>query len=138
MEQRSLTYGTILRWTDKQCRAYLEKVRWPDGPVCPMCGASEPYRITRKTKTSNRVDSLYKCRTCRRQFTATVGTIFQGSKIPLRKWFAAIYPMCAFKRGVSAQHIHIQTGVTYKSAWFMCHRIREAMRQYDHALETKD
>ena len=127
MEPRKLTFSTVLRWSDKQCLAYLEKVRWPEGPICPRCGAAEPYRITRRTRTKNKVSAMYKCRACRRQFTATVGTIFEGSKIPLRKWFAAIYPMCAFKRGVGAQHVHIQTKVTYKSAWFMCRRIREAI-----------
>jgi hypothetical protein len=60
-----------------------------------------------------------------------VGTIFEGSKIPLRKWFAAIYPMCAFKRGIGAQQVHIQTGVTYKSAWHMCQRIREEVYRDD-------
>ena len=133
MEARHLTFSTVLRWTDKQCRAYLEEIRWPDGPVCPHCKIPEPYRITRKTRTKNRIDSLYKCRACRRQFTVTVGTIFEGSKIPIRKWFAAIYTMCAFKRGVSAPQIKIQAKVTYKSAWSMCYRIREAMRSNGHS-----
>ena len=133
LEARSLSLSTVLRWTDKQCHAYLEKVRWPDGPICPECGTSEHYRITRKTKTKNKVDSLYKCRACRRQFTVTVGTIFEGSKIPLSKWFAAIYTMCAFKRGVGAQQVHIQARVTYKSAWFMCRRVREAMLENGHS-----
>ena len=133
MEPRRLSFSTVLRWTDRQCRTYLEKVRWPDGPVCPKCGALDPYFITRKTKSKNRVPSLYKCRSCRRQFTVTVGTVFGGSKIPLGKWFAAIYPMCTFKRGIGAQQVHIQTKVTYKSAWFMCHRIREAMREKDYS-----
>jgi transposase-like protein len=126
IEKRNPSFSTVLRWTDKQCRAYLERARWPDGPICPRCETSNPYRITRKTRTKNKVASLYKCRKCRRQFSVTVGTIFEGSKIPLSKWFAAIYPMCTFKRGVSAQQVHIQSRVTYKSAWFMCQRIKEA------------
>ena len=97
--------------------------------ICPRCGKSDPYHIKRKTRTKNRVRSLYKCRGCRRQFTVTIGTIFEGSKVPLRKWFAAIFLMCAFRRGTGAQQVHIQTGVTYKSASFMCKRIREAMME---------
>jgi transposase-like protein len=117
----------VLHWTDRQCRAYLEQIRWPEGPVCPWCGGAEPYRIVRRSRTKNRVASLYKCRVCRRQFSVTVGTIFEGSKIPLRKWFAAIYPMCAFKRGIGAQQIQVQAKVTYKTAWSMCQRVRESI-----------
>ena len=123
-----VSYLEVLKWSDEQCRDFLESMRWPDGPVCPKCGAGEPYTITRKTANKNAVRSLYKCRECKKQFTATVGTIFEDSKIPLSKWFAAIYQMCASKKGVSAHQIHREMGVTYKSAWFMCHRIREAMR----------
>ena len=121
-------YLSILRWSDEECRDYLEAQRWPDGPVCPKCGATEPYTITRKSATKNQVSKLYKCRSCKRQFTATVGTIFEDSKVPLHKWFAAIAQMCASKKGVSAHQIHRELGVTYKAAWFMCHRIREAMK----------
>ena len=103
-------------------------MRWPDGPWCPKCGEKDPYPVVRKTRTKNTVKALYKCRACLRQFTATVGTIFEDSKIPLSKWFAAIYLMCASKKGISAHQIHRQLGITYKSAWFMCHRIREAMK----------
>ena len=114
-----------------ECRAYLEAKRWPDGPVCPKCGAGDPYRIERKSRSKNVVTHLYKCREkeCRKQFTATVGTIFEDSKIPLSKWFAAIYLMCSSKKGMSAHQLHRQLGITYKSAWFMCHRVREAMRE---------
>ena len=127
------SFSTVLRWNDRQCRAYLEGIRWPDGPVCPWCGTTEPYRVTRRAGTRNKVQSLYKCRSCRRQFSVTVGTIFEGSKVPIRKWFAAIYPMCAFKRGAGAQQIQIQIGVTYKTAWLMCNRIRGAMGLTDGA-----
>ena len=78
-------------------------------------------------KTKNTVQSLYKCRACKRQFTATVGTIFEDSKIPLSKWFAAIYRMCASKKGINAHQLHRQLDITYKAAWFMCHKVREAM-----------
>jgi transposase-like protein len=128
------SFSTVLRWTDRQCQAYLEQVRWPAGPVCPWCGAARPYRVIRKPGTRNKVGALYKCRSCRRQFSVTVGTIFERSKVPLRKWFAAIYPMCAFKRGIGAQQIQVQTKVTYKTAWLMCQRVREAMSGSGHIV----
>ena len=123
-----LTFLEIMRWNDDECRAFLEQMRWPNGPRCPKCGVAKPYTITRKTRTKNAVRSLYKCRGCKKQFTATVGTIFEDSKIPLHKWFAAIFLMCASKKGISAHQIHRQLDIAYKSAWFMCHRVREAMR----------
>ena len=123
-----VTFQKVLKWSDEECRQYLEARRWPHGAICPKCGVNSPYRITRKTRTKNAVQSLYKCRECRKQFTATVGTIFEDTKIPLGKWFAAIYLMCASKKGISAHQIHRTLGITYKSAWFMCHRIREAMK----------
>ena len=126
MDTQKVSFQTVLRWSDDECRVFLEQKRWPDGPHCPKCGAEEPYTITRKTSTKNAVKSLYKCRACRRQFTATVGTIFEDSKIPLNKWFAAIYLMCSSKKGISAHQLHRSLDITYKSAWFMCHRIRES------------
>ena len=117
-----VTFLNIVKWTDAECREYLEAQRWPDGPVCPKCGTAEPYTINRKSATKNVVSKLYRCRSCKKQFTATVGTIFEDSKIPLSKWFAAIYLMCASKKGMSAHQIHRELDVTYKSAWFMCHR----------------
>jgi transposase-like protein len=109
-------------------------MRWPDGAICPKCGAENPYKISRKSKTKNLVSSFYKCRSCRKQFTATVGTIFEDSHIPLSKWFAGIYLMCASKKGVSAHQLHRMLGLHYRSAWFMAHRIREAMRESDGPL----
>jgi transposase-like protein len=128
MDTNKLTFQKVLRWEENECREYLEKMRWPDGPHCPKCGTEEPYRITRKSRTKNTVQNLFKCRACRKQFTATVGTIFEDSKIPLNKWFAAIYLMCSSKKGISAHQLHRSLDITYKSAWFMCHRIREAAR----------
>ena len=125
------TFHEVMRWTDDECKTFLEQQRWPDGVQCPKCGADEPYTITRKSNTKNKVRSFYKCRDCKRQFTATVGTIFEDSKIALSKWFAAIYLMCASKKGVSAHQLHRMLGITYKSAWFMCHRIREAAKRDD-------
>ena len=96
-------------------------MRWPDGPRCTKCGQAEPYAITRKSKT--------KCRDCKRQFSATVGTIFEDSKIPLSKWLAALFLMCSSKKGISAHQLYRMLDLgSYRSAWFMAHRIREAMR----------
>lgn len=126
----SLSFHNVMQWTDEQCRTFLVSKRWPDGIICPKCGSDkEPYTITRKTKTKNVNKTLYKCRECRKQFTATTGTIFEDSHVPLSKWFAAIYLMCASKKGVSAHQIHRMLGVAYRTAWFMCHRVREAMRE---------
>ncbi len=102
-------------------------MRWPNGPHCPKCGVNSPYKLTRKTTTKNAVRTLYKCRDCKRQFSATVGTIFEDSHIPLHKWFAGIFLMCSSKKGISAHQLHRSLDITYKSAWFMCHRVRKAM-----------
>lgn len=105
--------------------AYLEQLRWPNGPVCPHCNESErkPYKLKSKTR------SLWKCAACRKQYTVTVGTIFEGSHIPLNKWLLAFHLLCSSKKGMSAHQLHRMLGVTYKSAWFMAHRIRYAMEQ---------
>lgn len=106
-------------------RRYLERVRWPDGPVCPHCGGMErAHRI--KGKGARR--GLWFCGHCRKQFTVTVGTVFERSKIPLHKWLLATHLLCASKKGMSSHQLHRMLGVTYKTAWFMTHRIREAMR----------
>lgn len=103
---------------------YLESIRWPNGPVCPHCGSDrKPYNLPHKTRR------LWKCAACRKQFTVTVGTIFEGSHIPLNKWLLGFYLLCSSKKGMSAHQLHRMLGVTYKSAWFMAHRIRYAMAQ---------
>jgi transposase-like protein len=123
----NLTLGNLdERFTDSHKAAeYLESLRWPNGPVCPHCGESERkhYHLPHKTRR------LWKCATCRKQFTVTVGTIFEGSHIPLNKWLLAFYLLCSSKKGMSAHQLHRMLGVTYKSAWFMAHRIRFAMEQ---------
>ena len=129
MANGDVTFLQILQWSDDECRDFLEAERWPNGIACPRCGGVEPYRINRKRPGKNTVTKLYKCRECKRQFSATVGTIFEGSHVPLNKWFAAIFLMCASKKGHSAHQIHRELDVTYKTAWFMLHRIRLAMKE---------
>ena len=124
----SVSFLAVLKWTDDDCRAYLEASRWPDGPRCPKCGDVGPYTIKRKSSTKNVVRKLYRCRACRKDYTVTVGTVFEDSHIPLNKWFAAIYLMGASKKGMSAHQLHRELDIAYRSAWFMCHRVREAMR----------
>ena len=131
LDLTNCTLIDVIQLTPEECREILVENRWPNGPVCPKCGVPDAYRITRRSKTKNLVSTLFKCRDCRRQFSATVGTIFEDSKIPLNKWFAAIYLMCSSKKGMSAHQIHRMLKVSYESAWFMCHRVRAAMGSGD-------
>ena len=108
-----------------KAREYLEALRWPHGPVCPHCGViGAHYALAGKAHRPG----LWKCKDCRKQFSVTVNTVFAGSKIPLNKWLLAVHLMCASKKAVSSHQIHRMLGITYKSAWFMTHRIREAMK----------
>lgn len=107
-------------------RDYLEAQRWPNGPVCPHCGNADPDKITTLRGKAHR-PGLYQCNECREQFTVTVGSVMERSKIPLNKWLMAMHLMGASKKGMSAHQLHRMLGVTYQSAWFLAHRIREAM-----------
>ena len=108
-----------------KAREHLEAQRWPNGPICPHCGVvAEATELKGKAHRPG----VYQCNACREQFTATVGTVFERSKVPLNKWLLASYLMASSKKGISAHQIHRTLGVTYKTAWFMCHRLREAMR----------
>jgi transposase-like protein len=103
---------------------HLEKVLWPNGPVCPHCGSvSGRHYDLRKTRVG-----LRKCSDCRKQFTVKVGTVFESAHIPLNKMLQAVYLLCSSKKGISSHQLHRILGVTYKTAWFLTHRIREAMR----------
>ncbi len=114
----------------EKARQFLESQRWPDGPVCPHCNGMGAYKLTAKPGSKKPVrPGVYKCRDCEQQFTVTVNTIFEDSHIPLNKWLLAIHLLCASKKGMSAHQLHRMLGVTYKSAWFMAHRIRYMMSQ---------
>jgi transposase-like protein len=113
-------------------REYVERLRWPDGPICPHCGEiNNAYRLEPKTskKDTHVRAGVWKCGGCRQQFTVTVGTIFEDSHIPLSKWLLAYHLLCASKKGMSAHQLHRMLKVTYRSAWFMAHRIRYTMTQ---------
>jgi transposase-like protein len=108
----------------ESAREYLEALRWPHGPICPHCGTiGGHYSLTGKSTRPG----LWKCKDCREQFSVTVGTVFERSKIGLHVWLQAVYLMSSSKKGMSAHQLHRTLGVTYKTAWFMAHRIREAM-----------
>ena len=117
---------------DNAARAHLEAIRWPSGPVCPHCGNVDQDAIKpiQGTKKSHR-PGLYYCNACKGQFTVTVGTVMERSKVALHKWVLAFHLYAASKKGMSAHQLHRMLGVTYKTAWFMAHRIREAMRNDD-------
>ena len=113
---------------------YVEELRWNGHPECPRCGSDDVFfmaprsdqpRTTRTGTTSFR--RLWRCRGCKKQFSVLIGTIFEGTKIPLSKWLMGIYLMSAGKNGVAALELQRDLGITYKSAWFMVHRIRQAM-----------
>lgn len=109
-----------------EARKHLEAQRWPNGPVCPHCGNVDQARITKMEGKAHR-PGLYNCKECRQQFSVTVGTVFEDSKIALNRWMLATFLMSSSKKGMSAHQLHRMLGVTYKTAWFMAHRIREAM-----------
>lgn len=105
-------------------RAMLEAIVWPDGPVCPHCGGVERITIVKGGRAG-----LRRCGQCKREFTVTVGTVFERTRVELHKWFQAAHLMASSKKGISAHQLHRTLGVTYKTAWFMAHRLREAMRE---------
>lgn len=115
---------------------HVEQILWPEGPVCPKCGSVEkPYSLkgvrskaSKKNPEGVERHGLYKCSDCRAQFTVRMGTIFEESHLPLHKWLQAIHLLCSSKKGISSHQLHRVLECTYKTAWFLSHRIREAMR----------
>ena len=134
-----MTNITASRFTDPDAaREHLEALHWPNGPVCPHCGSVDAKRLPdqrgRPTKAHPEGavrKGVVQCNGCRAQFTVTVGTVFESSKVPLNKWLLATHLMVSSKKGISAHQLHRMLGVTYKTAWFMAHRIREAMISTD-------
>lgn len=116
--------------SDDDCLAYMETMRWPDGVRCPVCGCNRFSRITRKTKSKNRRTRIYQCLedTCKQQFSATSGTIFNDTHLPLTKWFMALALIVDAKKSISANQLKQHLGIgSYRTAWYMAHRIRKAM-----------
>ena len=105
--------------SEDQCHEYLEHLRWPNGLECPRCSSSKISRIAKRRQ--------FDCDSCRYQFSVRVGTLFHDSKLPLWKWFLAVYLMIESKKGISANQLKRTLGVSYKTAWYLCHRIRSAM-----------
>src|SRR5271155_3642325 len=117
---------------EEAARAHFEAIRWPNGPYCPRCGETENVAklgATRKLKADSKPQrpGLFHCNSCKGHFSVTVGSVMERSHIPLNKWALGFHLMASSKKGISAHQMHRMLGVTYKSAWFMEHRIREAM-----------
>jgi transposase-like protein len=112
--------------SEERCRSYLEELRWPDGLECPRCGGKTISRIT----TRHQLD----CDSCRYRFSVTAGTIFHDSHLPLWKWFLAVYLIVESKKGISANQVKRTLNVSYKTAWYLCHRIRAALNEVDAQL----
>lgn len=138
MAEQEFSVPALMRRLNSEAAAYelLEQLRWNGEPVCPHCGTIGGHYflkpangVNRKTRTGSMSERrVWKCKACRKQFTVLVGTIFHGSKISVRTWVMVILEMCASKNGVSAREIERKYDLTAKSAWFMLHRIREAMK----------
>jgi transposase-like protein len=112
--------------TEAECRAYMQELRWPDGIRCPRCNGETISRIVKRDQ--------FDCDSCRYQFSVMSGTIFHDSHLPLPKWFATTYLICESRKGISANQIKRMMGISYKTAWYLCHRIRAAMNEADHKL----
>jgi len=120
MKQEINLISLVDKYHDEDdCRAYLEELRFPDGVICPHCNS----------KSISRVEAyhIFECRSCGYQFSVITGTIFQDTHLPLWKWFTAIYLMIESKKGISANQMKRTLGISYKTAWYLCHRIRAAM-----------
>ena len=125
--------------TEADAYSYMESLRWPSGPICPHCGSMEKHYflkpktadgLARKTRTGELTQRrVWKCKTCRKQFSVITGTVFHGSKVPLHTWLMVVFEMCSNKNGIAAREIERKYGVAPKTAWFMTHRLREAMKR---------
>src|SRR5258706_7075137 len=109
--------------TEERCRELLKRLRWPNGVECPRCESKRVANLTENYK--------FECLNCQYQFTALAGTVFHDTHLPLDKWFLAVVLMCESRKGVSANQVKRMLGVSYKTAWYLCHRIRHAMTEID-------
>jgi len=126
-EQEINLVSLVDRFHDEEaCRKYMEELRWPDGVKCPRCGSNKLSRIKKR--------SQFDCDSCRYQFSVTAGTIFHDTHLPLWKWFLAVYLMVESKKGVSANQLKRTLGVSYKTAWYLSHRVRAALNEVDAQL----
>ncbi len=126
-EQEINLVSLIDRFHDEDaCRKYMEELRWPDGVKCPRCGSDKLSRIKKRAQ--------FDCDSCRYQFSVTAGTIFHDTHLPLWKWFLAVYLIVEAKKGISANQLKRTIGVSYKTAWYLCHRIRAALKEVDAQL----
>ncbi len=116
--------------TEDEALDYLIKTRWPDGVRCIACDHDKVYPISTKGKTGKPC-RLFECADCRHHFSATTGTLFHDSHLPLQKWFMAMALMCEAKKGISANQVSRHLGIQYKTAWYLCHRIRKAMQEHE-------
>ena len=120
---------------ESKARALLESLRWPNGAFCPHCGCKQVYKIVSRQQTAvvsgqrKQRQGLYSCSDCRKQFTVTVGTVFEASHISIAKWMMAVFLLCSSKKGISSHQLHRMLKLTYKTAWFMSHRIHYAMKE---------
>ncbi|MCA1849707.1 MAG: IS1595 family transposase, partial [Acidobacteria bacterium] len=116
--------------TEERCIKHLERIRWPEGLRCIRCDSERVMNFTATGKTGKE-RNLYECVDCRYQYSVTTGTVFHDTHLPLTKWFLAIYLICSAKKGISAKELQRQLATSYKTAWYMAHRVRLAMQQDD-------
>jgi transposase-like protein len=125
-----ITFKQLRNLSEDEARDLLEAIRWNGKPVCPHCENAEVYKLTAKAESKSAVrKGVYKCKACRKQFTVTVGTVMERSRIKIADWLMGFYLMCSSKKGISAHQLHRTLGISYEAAWFMAHRIRFAMTQ---------
>lgn len=130
--EEEITLATLAQDYSDESKAWalLESKVWPKAPVCPHCQSKRSFGMKSSRKTVNQIRyGVRKCSDCRKTFRATMGTVFENTKIPLSKWMMAAFVLSASKKGLSAHQLHRMIGVTYKTAWFMFHRLRHAMKQ---------
>jgi transposase-like protein len=123
--KKNMNLAQLSKLTEEEAREFFEEIRWSNGVACVHCNSKNVVKLQGKSTRAG----VYKCRNCRKQFTVTINTIFEGSHISLRNWLMAFHLICTSKKGISALQLQRNLGLTYKSAWHMAHRIRYAMKQ---------